>query len=117
VYATPGNYAVNLTATNENGTDSKIGTITVLEKPLPPVAKFYSDVTQGYAPLYVQFTDISENATERIWDFGDGKYSTAVTPVHIYENAGKYTVSLIVNNISGTDTETKRKYITVSKEK
>lgn len=117
VYSTPGNYAVNLTATNENGTDSKIGTITVLEKPLPPVAKFYSDVTQGYAPLSVQFTDISENATERIWDFGDGTYSTAVTPVHIYENAGKYTVSLIVNNISGTDTETKRKYITVSKEK
>jgi C1A family cysteine protease/PKD repeat protein len=117
VYETPGIYTVNLTASNENGTDSTTGTITVLEIPLPPVAMFYSNVTQGYAPLSVQFTDISENATERIWDFGDGNYSTAVTPVHIYENAGKYTVSLIVNNISGTDTETKRKYITVSKEK
>ncbi|MDY9924988.1 lectin like domain-containing protein [Methanosarcina sp.] len=115
MYSAPGYYTVNLTATNENGTDSKLGTITVLEQPLPPVAKFYSDITQGYAPLSVRFTDISENATERIWNFGDGTYSTAVTPVHKYNKAGKYTVSLTVNNINGTDTETKSKYILVSK--
>lgn len=115
MYSAPGYYTVNLTVTNENGTDSKLGIITVLEQPLPPVAKFYSDVTQGYAPLSVRFTDISENATERIWNFGDGTYSTAVTPVHKYNKAGKYTVSLTVNNINGTDTETKSKYILVSK--
>jgi C1A family cysteine protease/PKD repeat protein len=115
VYSAPGNYTVNLTASNENGTSSKLGLITVLEKPLPPVAKFYSDVTQGYAPLSVKFTDISENATERIWDFGDGSYSTAVTVTHRYNEAGKYTVSLTVNNVNGTDTETKRKFITVAK--
>ena len=82
---------------------------------VPPVARFNSDDTQGLAPLSVKFTDISENATERIWDFGDGTYSTAPAVAHTYSTAGKYTVSLIVNNINGTDTETKRKYITVSK--
>lgn len=117
VYTTPGIYTVNLTASNENGTDSKTGTITVLEIPLPPVAMFYSDVTQGYAPLCVQFRDISVNATERSWDFGDDSSSTDVAPVHTYEEAGKYTVVLTVKNISGTDTETKSKFITVTKEK
>lgn len=114
-YSAPGNYIFNLTAISENGTNSKLGTITVLEKPLPPVAKFYSDITQGRAPLSVKFTDISENAAERIWDFGDGTYSTAPTVTHTYNKAGKYTVSLVVNNINGTDTETKSKYITVTK--
>ena len=95
---------------------AKLSSITVLKQTLPPVAKFYSDVTQGYAPLAVQFTDISENATERYWDFGDGTHSSAVTPVHIYK-AGKYTVSLTVMNGNGMDTETKSKYITVTKKK
>ncbi|MDM7918475.1 MAG: lectin like domain-containing protein [Methanosarcina sp.] len=115
IYSAPGNYTVNLTATSENGTNSKPGTIAVLEKLLPPLSRFYSDVTQGYAPLSVKFTDISENATERIWNFGDGSYSTAVTVTHRYNEAGKYTVSLTVNNVNGTDTEIKRKYITVVK--
>jgi PKD repeat protein len=64
----------------------------------------------------VRFTDISENATERIWDFGDGTpSSTEDVVVHTYSKAGKYTVSLKVSNINGTDTEIKRKYITIDK--
>ena len=41
-YYLAGNYTVNLTATNENGTASKLATITVSEKPVPvlPVADF-----------------------------------------------------------------------------
>ncbi len=116
LYSVPGTYTVNLTAINGNGTDSKLSAITVLKQTLPPVAKFYSNVTQGYAPLPVQFTDISENATERYWDFGDGTHSSAVTPVHVYQ-AGKYAVSLTVMNGNGMDTETKSKYITVTKKK
>jgi PKD repeat protein len=32
-YVVPGNYTVNLTASNANGRDSKFAAITVLEKP------------------------------------------------------------------------------------
>jgi PKD repeat protein len=35
-YLIPGNYTVNMTATNENGTNSKLATITVLELPVFP---------------------------------------------------------------------------------
>ena len=42
-FTTQGIYTVNLTASNENGTASKLATITVSEKPLPvlPVARFH----------------------------------------------------------------------------
>lgn len=114
IYSAQGIYTVNLIATNQNGTNSKLGTITVLEQTLPPVANFTSNATQGYAPLTVQFTDSSENATEWKWDFGDRTYSTERNPVHTYNKAGRYTVSLTVENANGMDTEIKSKYISVS---
>ncbi len=117
LYSIPGIYTVNLTAINQNGTDSKLATITVLEQTLPPVANFDSNVTQGYLPLTVQFTDISENATEWSWNFGDNTCSTAKNPVHTYSKARKYTVSLTVKNENGMDTEKRPKYISVSKRK
>ena len=41
-------------------------------EPVLPVANFSSNVTTGNTPLSVQFTDLSENATEWNWSFGDG---------------------------------------------
>lgn len=114
-YLFPGNYTVNLTVINENGTDSRLGNIVVSELPILPVANFTSNVTSGYAPLSVQFTDKSENATERVWNFGDCTCSTDSIVIHTYKKAGKYTVSLKVSNINGTDMETRCKYITVLK--
>jgi len=79
-----------------------------------PVANFSANVTSGCCPLSVQFTDLSENSTEWKWDFGDNAYSADRNPVHTYNNAGVYTVSLIVKNENGTDTEKRSKYISVS---
>lgn len=79
-----------------------------------PVANFSANVTSGCCPLLVQFTDLSENSTEWKWDFGDNAYSADRNPVHTYNNAGVYTVSLIVKNENGTDTEKRSKYISVS---
>ena len=112
-YSTAGNYAVNLTAINANGTDSKLTTIKVLEQPAAvfPVANFSNNVTSGYAPLSVQFTDLSNNATEWNWDFGDGAISTEQNPVHIYFAAGNYTVTLKVSNKSGQDAKTSQIYV------
>jgi PKD repeat protein len=35
------------------------------------------------------------------WDFGDGRRSTDENPVHVYENSGTYSVSLVVKNRGG----------------
>jgi len=75
------------------------------EVPEPPVADFSANITSGYAPLYVQFTDLSKNATEWDWDFGDGDTSIEQNPVHTYSVAGIYTVNLTVSNENGKDSE------------
>ena len=106
-YSTAGIYTVNLTVSNENGTDSKTAKINVLENAvlILPVADFTTNVSEGYAPLTVQFNDNSENAVSFSWDFGDGATSTEKDPIHTYSTAGIYTVNLTVSNENGTDSK------------
>jgi len=101
VYQEPGNYTAKLTVSNENGTDSKTWDIIVSKFIIYPVADFSTSVTSGYSPLSVLFTDKSQNATSRNWDFGDGSNSTEQNPIHTY-STGTYTVSLIAINENGT---------------
>jgi PGF-pre-PGF domain-containing protein len=67
-----------------------------------PVANFSSNVTSGYAPLSVQFTDLSKNVTYRTWYFGDGTTSTDGNPSHTYSAEGIYNVNLVVSNANRT---------------
>ncbi len=109
-YTIPGKYTAKLTVSNENGTASKTLEVIVLEaqkeEKVYPVADFSISVTNGYAPLSVQFTDLSKNTTSRNWDFGDGATSTDQNPVYIYSTAGTYTVSLTATNENGTASKT-----------
>jgi YVTN family beta-propeller protein len=77
------------------------------------VANFTSNVTSGNVPLSVQFTDLSENATEWYWDFGDGNNSDQQNPTHTYSATGTYAVTLTVSNAEGSDEITKTDYIKV----
>jgi len=79
-----------------------------------PVINFVSNVTTGYAPLTVKFTDTStETPFSWTWNFGDGTSSTVKNPTHTYSKAGKYTVKLTATNEGGNSTATKTNYITV----
>jgi len=73
-------------------------------QPVFPVADFHANITGGYVPLSVLFTDFSQNATFRTWDFeNDGIIdSTDKAPVHVYPVSGTYTVNLTVSNANGT---------------
>ncbi|MDI9633253.1 MAG: S8 family serine peptidase, partial [Methanolinea sp.] len=77
-----------------------------------PVADFRAVPARGVRPLAVQFTDLSTNApTSWEWDFGDGTpNSTEQHPVHTYERAGNYTVTLTVANSYGSNTTRKTNY-------
>ena len=74
------------------------------QQPVFPVAEFSTNASNGYLPLSVLFTDLSQNATSRAWDFeNDGIIdSTNKTPVHVYPVSGTYTVNLTVSNENGT---------------
>lgn len=69
-----------------------------------PHADFFADVVSGDAPLSVEFTDLSTNTTSWAWDFGDGGTSVEQSPVHVYTQAGTYTVTLVASNEGGSDT-------------
>jgi len=89
--------------------------ISVVSYDVPPVADFSGDPTVGYAPLTVNFTDLStNNPTSWSWTFGDGGTSAAQNPSHVYTDPGTYTVSLTASNAFGSDGETKTAYITVN---
>jgi PKD repeat protein len=114
-YSTAGNYTVNLTVSNENGTDSKLLTINVSKKTVKPVANFTSDVTSGKAPLNVSFTDTSTGIPVLWrWTFGDATNSTIQNPIHMYSKAGNYTVALTVANAAGNNQVIKAAYIDVT---
>ncbi len=75
---------------------------------------FTANVTTGTAPLAVKFTDFSTGSpTGWNWSFGDGGISTVQNPVHIYANAGNFTVSLNATNPGGSNTTIMERYIVV----
>lgn len=79
-----------------------------------PVADFSSDVVSNCDGI-VNFKDESALfPTSWLWDFGDGKTSTAQNPTHKYLQSGTYTVKLTATNANGNNQATKTSYITVT---
>ncbi|MCC4769119.1 PGF-pre-PGF domain-containing protein [Methanosarcina sp. DH2] len=72
-----------------------------------PAAVPNSNVTSGYIPLCVQFTDLSQNIISRIWDVGnDGTIeSTDASFVYEFSSKGTYPVRLTVTTESGSSSE------------
>jgi uncharacterized repeat protein (TIGR01451 family) len=101
-YTSPGLYDVSLTAIGpyDNDTFTRTAYINVYDL---PVAAFAASPLSGAVPLRVTFTNTSQHASSFLWDFGDGRTSTASTPTHEYETAGVYTVSLRASNPVGVD--------------
>lgn len=64
-------------------------------------ARFISEVENRT----VTFNNLSNEATDYLWDFGDGTNSTLTNPVKTYEEDGTYTVTLTATNANG-DTAT-----------
>ncbi|MEM7297393.1 MAG: PKD domain-containing protein, partial [Bacteroidota bacterium] len=63
------------------------------EDPAVPVASFTFSVDSETGGI-VTFSNTSQNATEYVWEFGDGTTSTQEAPVKTYTEDGTYTVVL-----------------------
>ena len=57
--------------------------------------------------LSVSFTNLSTNAQNYVWDFGNGENSLEMNPTHVYLTADSFLVSLIALGACGTDTSTR----------
>ena len=116
-YNNVGIFDVTLNCSNSAGSDQITKPEFIHAQPcvITPVAKFIGEPRTGTAPLKVTFTDLSENNPDSWeWNFGDNQISSEKNPVHVYEKAGKYTVSLTVKNSAGSDTLVEQNYIIVN---
>ncbi|MFN0016521.1 MAG: VPS10 domain-containing protein, partial [Saprospiraceae bacterium] len=88
-----------------------------LYQPLPPVAAFRADKTQGCREmLTINFSDESANiptAWEWTFEGGTPATSTLQNPTVSYSAAGTYTVRLKASNNAGENTSEKTGYITL----
>ena len=106
-YTTPGNYTVCLIAADVCGnSDTLCTSLTVCS----PLATGFTYTVSGQS---VTFTNISQNANNYLWNFGDGNTSTQASPVHTYFLGGGYNVILIASNSCG-DADTIHQLISVN---
>ncbi len=113
-YFVPGSYTVSLLVSNSYGSNRKtMDDYIVIGS--PPVASYLTEPVSGQAPLTVQFTDLSTgNPKDWQWSFSDGTTSDEKNPVHIFQDAGNYTVTMTVTNSYGTSKYTSEQVIKVT---
>jgi PKD repeat protein len=119
IYTRMGTYTVTLTealwqnASVMNST-TKTDYITIYNH---TIANFNGTPTLGFDSVATQFVDMSSNATNWNWTFGDGTpNSYTQSPLHTYTSLGAYTVTLNASNSTTGDFNitTKVNYIIVN---
>jgi PKD repeat protein len=80
-----------------------------------PTCDFEGEPLSGVQPLEVAFSDLSNGSIDAwSWDFGDASTDSARHPVHVYDTAGTFDVSLAVDGPYGSGGEVKPGYVTVT---
>jgi gliding motility-associated-like protein len=111
-YKNVGAYTIGLIINNYQYGCSDTSVRTGLVRIEDPVAKFtMSDSFKTCPPLMIQFTNLSVNAVDELWDFGDGSSTTNHTPSHFYSYPGIYTVTLTVKGKGGCSSQVQKQII------
>lgn len=104
IFDMDGEYTITLTVIDNNGSSSTDTHIAFIGPKIndPPSVKS-TFVPTGIAGQSIFFSSIGSNDPDMdelsySWDFGDGSKSTDENPVHTYESAGKYFVTLKVSD-------------------
>lgn len=92
-YAGQGTYDVRLSVEDDVFCNSPADTVKKVRLS-PEVRSVFETPASGCAPYEAAFVNNSLGGLEFLWDFGDGTTSTDETPIHLYNNPGKYTITL-----------------------
>jgi gliding motility-associated-like protein len=120
-YTAIGNFNVSLKVSNNFGCVSSKTTTSYVHINSGVKAQFTNSVSSTCnAPATINFLN-SSTGTDSLtyqWDFGDGSASTLSNPSHTYNSSGKFSVTLVVTNLTGcTDTLKKADLITIGNAK
>lgn len=112
-YSTGGLFSVKLVVTDANGCKDSITRPSYINVSNLHASFSMSDSIANCPPLAVVFTNTSTGATNYLWSFGNGSFSTQTNPTSIYNAPGIYTAKLIATSGSGCKDST-TKTITIS---
>lgn len=101
-YTEAGTYSVILQVSNAAGSSTLNAQDYITIQAIPSTAFDYVNTS----PNEYQFNNLTDDADTYEWDFGDGNGSQAIAPLHIYADAGTYTVTLTATNDCGSNTYT-----------
>ena len=106
-------YSVKLTSVNEVGCESAYTYPIPLKVFTIPIVSFLvDDTTKTWPEKTFTFNNTSNfKVSARRWDFGDGTFSLDIDPIHEYEFAGTYIVSLTETDSNGCDATVKVKLV------
>ena len=98
--AAPGDTTTYLASISEGGCTEML---TLQLNVIPaPIAAFSSSDASGCAPHPMSFSDLSDDATFHIWNFGDGSpVSNSPHPMHTYTRPGDYVVTHTTVGVGG----------------
>lgn len=110
-YMSPGSFDVTMIIDNGFCTDTLVREDYIVVA-AGPDADFTTSVTEGCAPLMVNFTDNSSvllgDISEWFWDFGDGTSANIENPTHIFETGSDFEVTMTVTTMDGCVSSTSR---------
>ena len=99
-FGAAGSFSVLLTITDDAGSLTATQTVTVTGG---LTAKFTYSPAAPAAGQAVQFTDESTGSpTSWLWDFNDGSKSSDPNPSRVFASSGRYNVTLLASNASGS---------------
>ena len=111
-WAKPGKYQVTLTVDDGSGTSNSSAsdsfTVLINDPPQPDAGPDHRVAVGDRVPFNAAR---SRNPDGKIidyqWDFGDGHRASGIEASHAYQEPGVYTVTLTVQDDSGTDSDTR----------
>ena len=109
-YINAGTFDITLKVMNVNGcsnTVTKSDLITISSGVIADFSVTSVDVCKTPAVVTFKNSSTGSGTLNYLWNFGDGKTSTASAPTHAYSNSGTYNVLLTVTSSAGcSDTAT-----------
>jgi gliding motility-associated-like protein len=100
VFENNGIYLVELTITH-NTVNYSVEKEVVVDIPLAPIADFEIMEKKLGMKKEIHFENLSQHASQWLWDFGDGNQSDEEIPVHIFDTLGNYRIILVASNELG----------------